>query len=220
MKFRLTPRTGSLLLLASFYGFPAVAGDWQLVADGEKMRVEIDVATLAPNGKTVKAWEREIHSKPQQALPGDFYFKSAKSLALHNCAERTTSYLYRGYYAEDGSEIKAIDSEADLGKVNFLVPDSLEERKLIFACTYKRAAKKPGKSVAAKKAAALPTPPQEQAPAKPAEKDGQKGTPPAKIAGKGGKAPVESKSGKTLETKPDSTTKMPPAASVKTPAMK
>lgn len=165
MKISVAPHIGLLLFLLT--SFPAVASNWQRVADDEKMRAEIDVATLARNGNIVKAWERETYHQLGQAKPGDFYFKSAKSLAQHHCSERTTSYLFRAFFAADGSEIKTIDSSTDLDKMDFLPPDSLEERKLIFACA--RSAKKTAKPVPTK--AEPPASATEPAPAKPAEKN-------------------------------------------------
>lgn len=218
MKISIAPHIGLLLLLSSFAAFPAAASDWQRVSDDEKVHVEIDVATLAHDGKVVKAWVRETHYKPKQAVPGDFYFKSAKSLAQFQCADRTITYLFRGYYAEDGSEIKAIDSTTDLCKVNFLIPDSREERQLTFACNYKHLAKKSGKSAPAKKA--LPPPAEMQAPDKPVVKDGQKGTSPAKIAGKDDKMPVESKPRIASKAQPVAPMKTSSASQAKTPVEK
>lgn len=200
MKISAAPHIGLLLFLSWFAGFPASAANWKRVADDEKIRVEVDVATLTRDGNTAKARERETHRKPEQAKPGDFYFKSAKTLAQHHCVERTTTYLFRGFYAEDGSEIKTITSGPDLGKVDFLVPDSLEERKLLFACTY--SAGKPAKSLPLPAPAEAGPPAPFAEPAKPAEKTLQKDAQPAKSAGKDDKSPVESKLEKVAETRP------------------
>jgi hypothetical protein len=215
-------RIAWLLLLSLCTGFPAIAGNWKQVANNNKTRVEIDVASLVaiPDENIVKAWERETHVKPEQAKPGDFFFTSVKTLAQYHCTDRTTTYSYRAYYDADGSEIKAITTGADLGKVDFLVPDSLEERKLIFACTYK-------KPVAKKMSPVAPPEPVEktsEAPAPvtqpPDEKDAQKSAPPAKSAAKGGKSPPTGKA-ETAEKKPLGTTAQPsPASSGKTSAGK
>lgn len=222
MKSSIAPRIGLLLSLSLFAALPAVAGNWKRVADDENTRIEIDVASLARNGNIVKAWERETHRKPEQAKPGDFFYSSAKTLAQHHCTERTTTYLFRGYFAADGSEIKTLAAGTDLGKVDFLVPDSPEERKLIFACTY--GVKKPDKPstppAPTDKAAEPPATPTKQAPAKTAEKDTKKGAPPAKTAEKGGKAPVERKPEKAAETKSAATKPPSSAAPGKTPAVK
>ena len=208
MKITIAPHIGLLLFLLT--SFPAVASNWQLVADDEKMRVEIDVATLArngSNGNTVKAWERETYRQPGQAKPGDFYFKSAKSLAQHHCTERTTRYLFRAFFAADGSEIKVINSDTDLDKVDFLVPDSLEERKLIFACTRKPGAKKTAKPAPAK--AEPPIASTEQTPVKPTEKN-IKPSPTAKI-------PANGKPEKATGIKPAAAAQPSAAPPVKTP---
>jgi len=205
-----------------FAALPAAAGNWKLVAKGENTLVEIDVASLARDGNTVKAWERETHSKPEQAKPGDFFYSSVKTLAQHHCTERTTTYLFRGFFAADGSEIKTLAPGADLGKVDFLVPDSPEERKLIFACAY--GVKKPPQPstppVPTDKAAEPPATPAKPAPAKTAEKDAKKDAPPAKSAEKGEKTPVERKPEKTAETKPTATKLPASVAPGKTPVGK
>ena len=218
-----------LLILFWFAGFPAAAVNWKMVSDDEKIRVEIDVASLARDGNIVKAWERETYRKPEQAKPGDFFFMSAKSLAQHHCTERTTTYLFRGFYAADGGEIKSITPGADLGKVDFLVPGSPEERKLIFACTYSaKISAKPLPAPASAEKTAEPPPlaakKEEQAPAKPVEKAPQKDVPPAKSADNDNKSPVERKPEKKLESKPEAkpiTTTQPPSTPPgKTPAGK
>jgi hypothetical protein len=129
----------STFILLALACFPAAAENWRVVRSDDEMRIEIDAATLVRNDSegSVRAWERATFAKPRQAIPGDFYFKSAKSLALHHCAKRTTTYLYRGYYEEDGREIKSITAATDLDNIEYLTPGSLEEHKLVFACTYK-----------------------------------------------------------------------------------
>lgn len=205
-----------LFSFLTLFASASVAGNWKPVPGEEKTRVEIDVATLARDGNTVKVWERETRPALGQARPGDFFFKSMKSLAQHHCTHRTTTYLFRGYYAEDGSEIKATNSAAELDKVDFLVPDSPEERKLMFACKYQTAAKQPAKPLAPPaqedKAAEPPTAPAKSAPVKPAEKDAKKDTPPAKSAEKDAisaakdKAPAERIPEKIEQPKPAAAT--------------
>lgn len=153
-----TPSLRIFILLA-LASLPAAAENWQTVLANEEMRVEIDTATLLRNDDSVRAWERETFAKPRQATPGDFFFKSAKSLALHQCARHSTTYLYRGYYGDDGREIKSLASPAELGGIDYLIPGSPEERKLTFACAYKSESAKRGKS---------PEPPPETTEAKPA----------------------------------------------------
>ena len=129
----------SVFILLAFICFPVAAENWQTVRANEELRIEIDAATLVRNDSenSVRAWERETFIKPRQAIPGDFYFKSSQSLALHHCTKRTTTYLFRGYYEENGREIKSITAATDLDNSEYLVPGSPEELKLVFACTYK-----------------------------------------------------------------------------------
>lgn len=138
----------SVFILLVFACFPVAAENWQTARVNEESRIEIDAATLVRNDSegSVRAWERETFTKPRQAIPGDFYFKSVKSLALHHCTKRTTTYLYRGYYEEDGREIKSITTTADLVNIEYLIPGSPEELKLAFACNRKAGSAKPSKS--------------------------------------------------------------------------
>lgn len=208
------------IALLLFAGFPAAA-DWKPVADDKKTRVEIDVASLVRGDDTVKAWERETHFKPEQARPGDFFYSSVKTLAQHHCVDRTTTYLYRAYFAVDGSEIKALTASTDLNKVDFLVPGSLEERKLIFACTYKPAAKKPAAapplSEPTEKAPKPPASVAKPTPDQPAEKIPPKNTPPAKSAAKNGKSPVEGKPEIMEKAQPKATVQPAKVSPEKTP---
>ncbi len=132
-----TPTPHIVLLLLLLSSLPASAGNWRTVVDNEIVRAETDIGSLMRNGDIVRTWEKETYLKPEQAKPGDFYYKSAKSLAQHHCTNRTTSYLYKAYYTEDGKEIKAITSAGDLDRADQIPPDSLEERKLLFACNFK-----------------------------------------------------------------------------------
>lgn len=169
----------SVFILLVFACLPAAAENWQTVRADEESRIEIDAATLARNDNdgSVRAWERETFAKPRQAIPGDFYFKSVKSLALHHCTKRTTTYLFRGYYEEDGREIKSITTATDLANIEFLIPGSPEEHKLAYACNRKTASAKPSKP---------PEPPaaakEEKPDIPPSPPAGAKAAPPAKPA--------------------------------------
>lgn len=217
MKISSTTHVGILLLLPWFASFSAAAGNWKRVADDKKVRVEIEVTTLARDGNNVKAWERETYHKPEQAKPGDFFFSSVKTLAQHHCTGRTTTYLFRSYFAADGSEIKTIATEPDLGKVDFLVPDSLEERKLAFACAYAARKTPQPVPVQADNTTESPDAAAKPAPAKTAGKAPAKDEPAAKTAGKSDKAPDEPKPEKAPATKPAAITPPSAALSGKTP---
>jgi hypothetical protein len=109
---------------------------WSSVISNEKMRAEIDLASFMRQGSIVTAWDREVYSVLEQARPGDFYFKSAKSLMRYNCVARTADLLMKVYYAEDGSEITTITASY-YGKPNYVIPDTEGEQKFEHACQYK-----------------------------------------------------------------------------------
>ena len=110
---------------------------WSPVISNERMRAEIDVASLLRQGSVVTAWDREVYSALEQARPGDFYFKSAKSLMRYSCSGRTADLLMKVYYAEDGSEITTLTASY-YGKPNFVIPDTEGEQKFEHACQYKK----------------------------------------------------------------------------------
>lgn len=126
-------------LTMAFLSFPlgAEAASWSAVISNEKMRVEFDLASLQRQGNVVTAWDREVYFSPEQALPGDFYVKSAKTLARYNCDARTADLLMRAYYSEDGSEIKTVSANF-YGRPNYVIPDSEGEIKFDYACNYKK----------------------------------------------------------------------------------
>ena len=121
---------------------------WSPVISNEKMHAEIDLASLVRQGSIVTAWDRDVYSALEQARPGDFYFKSAKSLMRYNCSGRTADLLMKVYYAEDGSEITTITASY-YGKPNYVIPDTEGEQKFEHACQYKKPEEK--KLVAAAK---------------------------------------------------------------------
>ena len=108
---------------------------WSSVISNEKMRAEIDLASFMRQGSIVTAWDREVYSVLEQARPGDFYFKSAKSLMRYNCTGRTADLLMKVYYAEDGSEITTITASY-YGKPNYVIPDTEGEQKFEHVCQY------------------------------------------------------------------------------------
>ena len=112
------------------------AAMWSSVISSEKMRAEIDLASFMRQGNIVTAWDREVYSVLEQARPGDFYFKSAKSLMRYNCTARTADLLMKVYYAEDGSEITTITASY-YGKPNCVIPDTEGEQKFEHACQYR-----------------------------------------------------------------------------------
>lgn len=123
---------------------------WSPVISNEKMRAEIDLASLLRQGNIVTAWDREVYSALEQARPGDFYFKSAKSLMRYNCNARTADLLMKVYYAEDGSEITTITASY-YGKPNYVIPDTDGEQKFEHACQYKKPEEKKLVAVTRKK---------------------------------------------------------------------
>lgn len=130
----------------------AGAATWSAVMASEKMRAEIDIASIMRQGNIVTAWDREVYSQPEQAKPGDFYFKSSKSLVRYSCDLRTADLLMRVYYAEDGSEIKTITASY-YGRPSYVIPDTDGEQKFEYACKYRKSAEKKAAPIARKKAA-------------------------------------------------------------------
>ena len=131
------------LLTAAFLSFPpgTEAAMWSSVIANERVRAEIDLASFLRQGSIVTAWDREVYSALEQARPGDFYFKSAKSLMRYNCNARTADMLMKVYYAEDGSEITTLTASY-YGKPNYVIPDTEGEQKFEHACQYKKTVEK------------------------------------------------------------------------------
>ena len=126
------------VLRAALFLFPIGAGavTWSSVITSEKMRAEVDLASFLRQGNIVTAWDREVYAVLEQARPGDFYFKSSKTLMRYNCSGRTADLLMRVYYAEDGSEITTVTASY-YGKPNYVIPDTEGEQKFEYACQYK-----------------------------------------------------------------------------------
>lgn len=126
---------------------------WSSVITSEKMRAEVDLASFLRQGNIVTAWDREVYAVLEQARPGDFYFKSSKTLMRYNCSGRTADLLMRVYYAEDGSEITTVTASY-YGKPNYVIPDTDAEQKFDYACQYKTPEEKKLAAAAAAEAAA------------------------------------------------------------------
>ncbi len=156
------------------------AAAWSAVISEASMRSEVDVASFIRQGKVVTAWEREVYTEQTQAQPGDFYFKSAKTLVRYNCDGRTMEQLMKVYYDQDGSEIKTVNANY-YGRPDFIVPDTDGERMFEYVCNYKKPVEK--KAIVARKTV----------------KSKVADTTPDPLAGKG-KDAAPSKATKTAET--------------------
>lgn len=88
--------------------------------------------------KKLKVWNKITYSRPHQAMPGDFYYTSAKSLTEINCTAHTLKSLRRIYYDSDGNEIKSIHYGASEPS-EVVVPDTAGESVFNFACAFKAA---------------------------------------------------------------------------------
>jgi hypothetical protein len=143
------------VMTTAFLAFASVAeaAMWSSVISNEKMRAEIDLASFMRQGNIVSAWDRDVYSVLEQARPGDFYFKSAKSLMRYNCSRRTADLLIKIYYAEDGSEITTVTATY-YGKPNYVIPDTEGEQKFEYVCQYKTPEEKKLAAAAAAAAAA------------------------------------------------------------------
>lgn len=126
------------VLLCCSLGVEASA--WSTVTANDKMRIEVDMTSFMRQSGVVTAWDREIYTAAEQAKPGDFYFKSSKSLVRYGCDSRLAELVMKVYYAEDGSEIKVVTAE-NYGRPNYVIPDTDGERKFEFVCNYKKVEK-------------------------------------------------------------------------------
>jgi hypothetical protein len=135
----------ALLLSAS----PSWAGNWHTLQSNSQMTLEandpeLEVSDGDEKGqdkirnkeKKLKVWSKSTYSRPEQARPGDFFYSSAKSLYAINCSKRTHRLQQKVYYAADDKEIKSV-RYGENGKNESVVPDTEEERVLVFACAFK-----------------------------------------------------------------------------------
>lgn len=88
-----------------------------------------------PKERKLKIWGKITYPQPKQAIPGDFYYTSAKSLTEINCTARTRKSLQKIYYDADGNEIKSIHYGVG-EKSEAVVPDTPSEILFNFACAF------------------------------------------------------------------------------------
>ena len=167
----------ALIALILFLPAWSEAAIWSAVISNGKMRAEIDLASLMRQGNIVTAWDREIYFEPEQAQPGDFYFKSSKALIRYGCDTRTADMLMKVYYAEDGSEIKTITASY-YGRPNYVIPDTDGEHKFEYACKYKKTPEKKAVVATRKK---VPKEKEADKTAQPTDKKETKKAPAAKV---------------------------------------
>jgi hypothetical protein len=139
-----------LFLSALFLFTPAAeAASWHTLQTSVQMTLQADEPQTEAVDKNatdkekkkerkLKVWDKITYSRPQQAMPGDFYYVSAKSLLEINCTARTLTPLQRIYYDSDGNEIKSIHYGAS-ERNEAVVPDTSGESVFNFACAFKAA---------------------------------------------------------------------------------
>lgn len=122
----------------------AEAANWHTLPGGAQMTLQADQPQLEPadkdkkKDKKLKVWDKITYSRSHQAMPGDFYYTSAKSLNEINCTARTLKPLLRIYYDSDGNEVKSIHYRSS-EPVEAVVPDTSGEAVFNFACAFKAA---------------------------------------------------------------------------------
>jgi hypothetical protein len=200
------------LLLGS--AVPAEAVNWQGIAADKNLRAEVDTDSLERGKEGIKAWDAELYARPEQARPGDFYFRLLKSLTLYRCGKRSTGYLLKVYYGENDSHLKTL-TPTDLSQENTVIPGSLEELKYEFVCNYKAPVKKRAAKAPSKPAAATV----DTIVSKPATKLKKRATKPKKSQAPCECPPLPSKPPATSD-KPVVTPAKPPSPSGNSPAAK
>ncbi|MEN6584854.1 MAG: surface-adhesin E family protein [Sulfuricella sp.] len=122
----------------------AEAANWHTLPGGAQMTLLADQPQLEPTDKDkkkdkkLKVWDKITYSRLHQAIPGDFYYTSAKSLTEINCTARTLKPLLRIYYDSDGNEVKSIHYRSS-EPAEAVVPDTSGEAVFNFACAFKAA---------------------------------------------------------------------------------
>jgi len=155
---------------------PVQAVSWHGIATDKTLRAEVDTDSLERGKEGVKAWDEAYYARPEQARPGDFYFRLLKSFTLYRCGKRSTGYLLKVYYGENDAYIKTV-TPTDLFQENAVIPGSLEELKYEFVCNYKAPVKRVAKAaVAAAKAPSKSAATAVKAVTKPAKKPASKTT--------------------------------------------
>lgn len=114
---------------------PAAAASWHTVSTGD-VKTEIDESSLNRVGKKTTLWLKASYTGTQQARPGDFFFSSYKMQAQVDCAGKTFKPLMKVYYGEDGEEIKTV-RHTELDRPMPVIPETVEEKALQFACAAK-----------------------------------------------------------------------------------
>lgn len=185
---------------------PAAAASWHIVSTGD-VKTEIDESSLSRTGKKTTLWLRASYADPQQARPGDFFFSSYKMQAQIDCTERTLKPLMKLYYAEDGGEIKAV-RYTELDRPTPVVPETVEEKALQFACAAKTEPAKPEK-VKKKRPSAKKKPKPTAAEAKPAKVAEKPAPAPVGKAAPGPAKKVSGKPAVKLQTKSTKPTERP-----------
>lgn len=210
-----------LMLTTAFMIFPmgTEAAMWSSVISTEKMRAELDLASYLRQGNVVTAWDREVYAALEQARPGDFYFKSAKSLMRYNCVGRTADLLMKVYYAEDGSEITTVTASY-YGKPNYVIPDTEGEQKFDYACQYKTPEEKKLIAAAAAAAAAKKKSEKSEETEKPGKSEGagELVAVPVKKSASGGKEKPATAEGSAKSLSRSAPVIKPPGTLAKSPA--
>lgn len=120
----------------AFTPLQSVASEWvRLPGYMPGFNLHIDVQSVAPRGKVVKAWFKTDYQEPQPASAGTAKYTAMKELFYFHCAEKTLGNVQRLEYGDDGKTVYEFSLPAsEMPAMVDVVPDTLGEKMLKAAC--------------------------------------------------------------------------------------
>ncbi len=112
-----------IAIVLSLACLQASAANWREISVSSDQVVYADTINVLRRGDFVRAWEREVYAREQQAEGLSDPYKSIKVLRHYDCAGQTSTPVIRIYYRKDGSEIRRFRVEG-LMPPGIIEPDS------------------------------------------------------------------------------------------------
>ncbi|MGE5241751.1 MAG: surface-adhesin E family protein [Bacteroidota bacterium] len=118
----------------------AMTSDWLLISQNDKSKTFVQVTSVSPRGKLMKAWFRSEFKSPQIRESGSKEYRSMAELAYFNCVERTSAIsrlnFFSGYF-NSGEVVGQVYFPIEELQFSAVASDVDERAKLNFVCPQK-----------------------------------------------------------------------------------
>ena len=136
----------ALILISTLLSSSAHAADWHPLIGAEGLDIHIDLDSVVPTAPgLLKGWVLHTYAESKKStIYPLFEYKTVIQLYYFNCAERTSGVAQETFYSDDARQIPVKSNSYSRKNLilDDVVPGSVGEGALEFACAWSKRAKK------------------------------------------------------------------------------